>query len=971
MEFATGALGTLLPKLGQLLKDEYNLQKGAKKNIESLKRELESIHAALRSVGEVPLEQLSELVRIWARDAREVSYDMEDIVDTFLLRVQGADPPSKKSSKRFIKKIKGFVTKVKTRHEIGQELKNINERVMEVANRRKRYEFAAITSAKTCDVDPRITSLYTKMTDLVGIDEASKELIMRLTEGDVTSLQKQRVVSVVGFGGLGKTTLAKAVYDDKLKGQFDCMAFVPVGRTPNLKKVFKDILIKLDKQQYSTNSNFDDATQFIDELKNFLQNKRYFIVIDDVWDTQSWEIIKLALVENNRGSRVIITTRTHEVAKKAGGIYELQPLSHENSRKLFFARIFGGESKSSNHLPDDEVSDKILRKCSGIPLAIITMASLLVGKPREEWSEVHRSIGFGNKENQQVVVNTMKILSFSYYDLPSHLRTCLLYLSVFPEDYFIEKGPLIWMWIAEGFVQKEDKKSLFEIGEKYFNELVNRSMIQLVEEKEYGLMDVHGCRVHDMVLDLIRSILSEENFATILDNKEGASSSLSASQGKVRRLALQNNMTMEAHVDMQHVRSFISYGYDIDKGVPLSCFKLIRVLAIGTASSQDFESSHLEHIQDLLHLRYLWLSGDIIKLPQGIGSLKFLQTLDVHGYVEEQVLTSVGHLTQLLCLRFRCGSERVPDGIGKLTSLQELEIIYEGCEEEACRRFVKELGILKELRVLRIEMPDMELEPYLVESLRNLEKMEHLTLSYVFHVDTAAWDAPGFLLSRLVRQLFLYCIRFSRFPSCINPSRLPNLSHLSLCLDYIDEQYLRILGGFPELRYLYLNVDSAKDVVCTTSDAAGDGYLFQKLRRYCLLYYSVRVLPSKDDSGGVSFRIQSMEASMLLGSQSGKGVAPSLLPSAQTLDFLVNAREFKGRCDSLRLECFASVRSVSVEIDCSHASAAVVEEVDAAVRHAADVHPNRPTLEVTRTMENFMIPAAQHQEVQSDTSEED
>jgi disease resistance protein RPM1 len=138
MELATGALGTLLPKLAQLLKDEYNLHKGAKKNIEFLTRELKSVHAALRAVGEVPREELSDLVKVWAHDAREVSYDMEDIVDTFLVRVQGTDHPSKKGAKKFIKKMVGFVTKAKTRHDIGQEIKDIKERVKEIAERRDR-----------------------------------------------------------------------------------------------------------------------------------------------------------------------------------------------------------------------------------------------------------------------------------------------------------------------------------------------------------------------------------------------------------------------------------------------------------------------------------------------------------------------------------------------------------------------------------------------------------------------------------------------------------------------------------------------------------------------------------------------------------------------------------------------------------------------------------------------------------------
>ncbi|CAL4979545.1 unnamed protein product [Urochloa decumbens] len=971
MEFTTGAFGTLLPKLGQLLQDEYNLQKCAKKNIECLKSELESIHAALRSVGEVPLEQLSELVRIWARDARELSYDMEDIVDTFMVRVQDADPLSKKRSKKFIQKMKDFVTKAKTQHEIGQEIKNINQRVMELAKRRKRYEFAA-TTPKTCEVDPRIASLYTKAADLVGINEASKELIMRITKEDDTPVQKQRTVSIVGFGGLGKTTLAKALYDDDLKGQFDCTAFVPVGRTPDLKKFFKDMLIKLDKPQYM-NFNFgifDYARQFIDELRDFLKNKRYFIVIDDIWDTDSWRTIKLALDDNNRGSRVIITTRTHEVAREAGGIYELQPLSHDNSRKLFFRRIFGSESKPSNRQPDDEVSDKILRKCGGIPLAIITMASLLVGKPREEWLEVHRSIGFGNEENQQVM-NTMKILSFSYYDLPTHLRACLLYLSVFPEDYFIIKDNLIWMWIAEGFVHKKQRKSLFEVGEEYFNELVNKNMIQLVEEfKKYD--PVHGCQVHDMVLDLIRSISSKENFVTVLDSNEGASSS--SRQGKVRRLALQTNMTMQAHVDMQQVRSFISYGFDINKGVPFLGFKLIRVLAIGIASPMDIKSSHVEHIQYLLHLRYLQLSGYVFKLPEGIGSLKFLQTLDADGYFVQQGLTSVSLLTQLLCLRFKSTPHMVLDGIGKLTSLQELQITicYDSREEEAYRRFVKELCNLRELRVLRIEMGGyMELIPYMVECLRNLEKMEHLTLSYVSNVDTAKWKAADFLLSHCLRQLFLGFTIFSRLPSfCVNALCLPNLSHLTLLLEYIDEQDLRILGGLPELRCLSLDVKSTTEVVSntesTTYDIAGDGKLFQKLRRCILRYFSVRVLSSKDDdSGSISFRLRDLEASMLLRCQSDKSVALTLMPSAQRLEFYVHAKEFmiSAGCGSLSLEYFASVRNVVVIVDCAFVTTAVVEEVEGALRHVADVHPNCPTLEVRRAGVKFMIPSDQDQEV--------
>ncbi|CAO2150299.1 unnamed protein product [Urochloa humidicola] len=930
MEFATGALGTLLPKLGKLLQDEHKLHKNVKKDIGFLSRELETMHIALRNVGEVPPEQLSGLVKVWARDVRELSYDMEDIVDSFLVRVQGPEPPSKRSAKRFIKKMKDVFTKVKVQHGIGQEIKDIKERVKEIAERRDRYKVDDITPAKIDGVDPRIASLYTKAADLVGIDEAREELITTLTKGDDTSKQLQKIVSVVGFGGLGKTTLAKTVYD-KLKGQFNCTAFVPVGRNPDLKKVFKDILIDLHMH---FNLEILDERQLIDKLREFLQNKRYFIVMDDVWETESWRKIKLALVENNIASRIIITTRTDEVAKEASEVYKLQPLSEDNSRKLFFARVSGGENKLSDHQPDEE-SDKILRKCGGIPLAIITMASLLVGKPREEWSKVNNSIGFGNKGNQQVD-NTMKILSFSYYDLTSQLRTCLLYLSVFPEDHFIEKAPLIWMWIAEGFVHDKQGISSFEIGERYFNELVNRSLIQLAEEPTGTRRNrnmVFGCRVHDMVLDFVCSISSEENFITrlLLDDNKAGTSSLSSrpGQGKVRRLALlsdDGNMKAAHMEDMKQVRSFISHGCDIGKGgALLSRFKFVRVLAIHTCR-QRIEQQHLEPIWDLLHLRCLQLSrGYVNLLEKEIATLKFLQTLDVDGIGESgQVAASVGLLTQLRCLRIREPVSRIPDGIGKLTCLEELEI---GCfDEEEARwmEFINELGGLRELRVLRVSLlPTLEHAlVHMAQSLRNLHNLEQLSLSVwkgpVIPVDTKTLEeAEGgsLLLPWCLRQLFLSSkIVFSRFPLFfLNASRLPILSHLSLCVEHLDAQGdLRILGKLPELHYLELHVRSTVQLVCT--GATDDACLFRKLTDCTLQCYKGIQLPSSEEDSGGFFRTGWLKGSMLLGSgRNSKDVTPTLLPSVQELEFNIGRRDtedFKSS-GSVSLEYFASVNKVT------------------------------------------------------------
>jgi hypothetical protein len=174
-------------------------------------------------------------------------------------------------------------------------------------------------------------------------------------------------------------------------------------------------------------------------------------------------------MENECGSRIITTTRNLDVAKQTGSVYQMEPLSLTDSTKLFCHRIFGSEDKCPPHNLV-EVAGKILKKYGGVPLAIITMASMLSNKTGKEintynyWSNVYRSMGSG-LDGSNDVKDMRRILSVSYYDLPSHLKTCLLYLTLFPEDYEINIKCLIWKWFGEGFVHEEQGKTLYEVGE--------------------------------------------------------------------------------------------------------------------------------------------------------------------------------------------------------------------------------------------------------------------------------------------------------------------------------------------------------------------------------------------------------------------------------------------------------------------------------------------------------------------------
>ncbi|KAG6791959.1 hypothetical protein POTOM_001095 [Populus tomentosa] len=220
------------------------------------------------------------------------------------------------------------------------------------------------------------------------------------------------------------------------------------------------------------NMNYNKLRSVIHE---FLRQKKYLIVLDDVWHTSDWRAFQHALPNSICGSRILVTTRNTEVASTScmdspDKVYPLNPLSQEESWTLFCKKIFQ-DNPCPPHLKN--VSETILGRCAGLPLAIVAISGVLATKDKsktEEWEMVHLSLGAGLEEND-MLMSARKILSLSYNDLPSYLKSCLLYLSIFPVGNRL--------WIAEGFVKGKEGMTVEEVAQDYLNELMKRSLVQV------------------------------------------------------------------------------------------------------------------------------------------------------------------------------------------------------------------------------------------------------------------------------------------------------------------------------------------------------------------------------------------------------------------------------------------------------------------------------------------------------------
>ncbi|CAL4982979.1 unnamed protein product [Urochloa decumbens] len=448
------------------------------------------------------------------------------------------------------------------------------------------------------------------------------------------------------------------------------------------------------------------------------------------------------------------------------------------------------------------------------------------------------------------------------------LREFLQEKSMFPEDFEIDKDQLISMWVAEGFIQCEKQgKSLFELGETYLDELINRSMIQPIHNNFSDM--VYSCRIHDMVLNLICSLSSEENFVTVLNNMDQASPS-----NTVRRFSIQNgkenNIMAKATFDLQHARSLVIFPSIVAQVPALESCRVLRVLELKGCNLSQANS--LKGLGNLYHLRYLGLcSTRISQLPEEVGNLQFLQTLNICNNNISILPSSVIELRNLMCL-YIDGTTRVPNGIGNLSCLEQMfTLAIDGSTID----IIEELGKLIELRLLHIKLDKWNGK--LLECLCKLEKIQELTSTQ---------------------------------------------HRLSIAVRELHQADLQILGRLPALRSLGLEVDN-KNLNVLQAFVVGAGWfpcpVCCYLRRFVWpMVFEQGAMPRLRDIRFFSSYV--MRESGVPSSSGGLNLGLGNLPSLQ------------------RVDAYLLSEGVSKE---------EAEKAGAALRHAAEMHPNNPRHDIT------------------------
>ncbi|KAL4338866.1 hypothetical protein AHAS_Ahas12G0253000 [Arachis hypogaea] len=676
----------VLDNMSSILEDDSVLY-GNESSLELLGRLQNCLYDVGPVLDDAELKQFTDKrVKKWLVDLQDALYFADDLLDELSTKAAiDATQRELGNSSSWSRLVDSYI-------EDSGDLEKIVRRLESVVARKK---YLRLKETAKVDMSWRIPSTcLVEPSEICGRKEDKDAILKLLLDDDDASDGDISVISIVGMGGIGKTTLAQLLYqDDKVKENFDFRGWVCVSEEFDVTKVTKTIIEAITKSP----CNLNDLNLLQQELKEKLSTRKFFVVLDDAWneDYEDWNRLLKPFQNGVKGSKILITTRSKNVASVVQTVspHELSLLSEEDCWSVFskHARL---STDSIENPTLKKVGKDIVKKCDGLPLAAQALGGLLRGNSDVEyWNHILKSEVWKFSNDKIKVVPALRI---SYYYLPSCLKECFVYCSLYPKDYEFDKDKLMLLWMAQNFLQPTGRNTLEEVGDEYFDELVARSFLQphSIEKNKFVM--------HDLVHDLAMMFAGEFYFrAEELQN---------ASEVGIKTRHLSHNAKGNYPISkllgvcdrIKHTRTFleinlnewIAFNMENAPCILLSHLKYLRALS--------FKGFPLESVPDsigeLIHLRYLDLSETyIVTLPESLGNLYNLQTLKLCWCRNLKMLpVCMKDLVNLRHLDIRETRVHVmPKGMSQLKNLQFLSNYVVGKREE---NKMTELGALADLQ---------------------------------------------------------------------------------------------------------------------------------------------------------------------------------------------------------------------------------------------------------------------------------
>ncbi|XP_068312777.1 putative disease resistance protein RGA3 [Pyrus communis] len=729
----------------------------AKEDVEEFADNLRAIQAVLEDAEQRQVKDAS--VRIWLDRLKDISLQMVDVLDewnTDMLRQQvkkqeregeNAPVPEKKKKKVTFSVSPscfcfGKAKEVIFRREIASKIKDLNGKLSRIDEQRKRYGFQHIERGIQELPERQKTSSFVVLSEVFGREKEKDNLITKLLSNGREDRSRLLTIPVIGMGGMGKTTLARLVYNDKnVEAYFE-------------KKVWVCVSDPFDEFKIAKAISGDDASSS-DELNNVLQrmstsikDKRFLLVLDDVWIhdrkkweknwEKKWENLRASLIQSvAHGSRILVTTRQHDVVDvmRARDKIDLEKLSEEYCLSIFNRMAFH-DTKVEESKAFEDISRNIVKKCKGLPLAAKALGSLMHNKKtRREWLDVLDSKIWDREEVEQQVFQP---LFLSYYDLVPAVKSCLLYCACFPKDHEFERDELINLWMAQDYLNSKGNKDEGEVGQRIFDNLVARSFFQDLE-KDSVSGKITGCKMHDIVHDFVQSLTKDECLVTDAD----VANEIEGLGEKVRHLTFTfwskhgESLPLppsNAYDNCKNLRSLSCFGSSSGK---IASNFILQLKCVRTLNLSDCGISEVpKEIGELIHLRHIDLSWNhnLKILPDSICELYNLYTLSLTGcWSLEKLPDNMGKLISLKHLYVEACHmlEYLPKGILRLKKLKRIDecVVVRGEDEDRAALQVGDLRVLNLEGSLTIKLKGN------VNDERELEKAQLWDLKQLFHLE--------------------------------------------------------------------------------------------------------------------------------------------------------------------------------------------------------------------------------------------